>query len=116
MLERHHDLTRIYSAADAYVSASEYEGFSITVVEAMACGTPVIGINRAAFGEIVDGAGHLIDAPTVDGLAGALEHVLSSEDVRHELSERGLERARAFRWEDNARATLDILREVAEKR
>jgi glycosyltransferase involved in cell wall biosynthesis len=115
-LEHHHDLTRIYSAADAYVSASEYEGFSITVVEAMACGTPVVGINRAAFGEIVDGAGHLIEAPTVEGLAGALEHVLSNSTVRAEMRVRGLERARMFRWEDNARATLEILREVAEKR
>jgi glycosyltransferase involved in cell wall biosynthesis len=112
-LEHHHDLTRIYSAADAYISASAYEGFSITVVEAMACGAPVIGIDRAAFGEIVDGAGHLIDEPSVEGLAGALERVLPDEAYRAELSARGLERAREFRWEDNARRTLEILREVA---
>jgi glycosyltransferase involved in cell wall biosynthesis len=113
VLEHHHDLTRIYSAADAYVSASAYEGFSITVVEAMACGTPVVGINRAAFGEIVDGAGHLIPEPTADGLADALEQVLTNPTLRAELSRRGLERAKAFRWEDNARRTLEILREVA---
>jgi len=112
-LEHHHDLTRIYSAADAYISASAYEGFSITVVEAMACGAPVIGIDRAAFGEIVDGAGHLIDEPTVEKLAGALERVLSDDAYRAELRTRGLERARMFRWEDNARRTLEILREVA---
>jgi glycosyltransferase involved in cell wall biosynthesis len=113
VLEHHHDLTRIYSAADAYVSASAYEGFSITVVEAMACGTPVIGINRAAFGEIVDGAGHLIQEPTVGGLTDALEHVLSDPVLRVDMSRRGLERATHFRWEDNARRTLEILREVA---
>jgi glycosyltransferase involved in cell wall biosynthesis len=113
-LERHDDLVRIYSAADAYVSASAYEGFSITVVEAMACGTPVIGINRAAFAEIVDGAGHLIDAPTVEGLKGALGQVLTNESLREDLSRRGVERARSFRWEDIARQTLDVLREVAE--
>jgi glycosyltransferase involved in cell wall biosynthesis len=112
-LEHHHDLTRIYSAADAYVSASAYEGFSITVVEAMACGTPVIGIGRAAFGEIVDGAGHLIPDPTVEGLAEALEQVLSNPQLRSEMRARGLERAKSFRWEDNARRTLEILREVA---
>jgi glycosyltransferase involved in cell wall biosynthesis len=112
-LEHHHDLTRIYSAADAYISASAYEGFSITVVEAMACGAPVIGVNRAAFGEIVDGAGHLIDEPTVEGLAGALERVLTDDQYRAELRARGLERSRSFRWEDNARRTLEILREVA---
>jgi len=112
-LEHHHDLTRIYSAADAYISASAYEGFSITVVEAMACGAPVIGVDRAAFGEIVNGAGHLIDEPTVENLAGALERVLSDKAYRADLRTRGLERARAFRWEDNARRTLEILREVA---
>jgi glycosyltransferase involved in cell wall biosynthesis len=112
-LEHHHDLTRIYSAADAYISASAYEGFSITVVEAMACGAPVIGIDRAAFGEIVDGAGHLVDEPTVDKLAGALERVLPDAAYRAELSARGVERARSFTWEDNARRTLEILREVA---
>jgi glycosyltransferase involved in cell wall biosynthesis len=112
-LESHHDLTRIYSAADAYVSASAYEGFSITVVEAMACGAPVVGINRAAFGEIVDGAGHLIDEPSVEGLRDALGSVLNDPALRQDLSRRGLERARAFRWEDIAKQTLDVLREVA---
>ena len=112
-LEQHHDLTRIYSAADAYVSASEYEGFSITVVEAMACGTPVVGINRAAFGEIVGDAGRLIDAPSVDGLSRALEAVLTDADLRSDLRRRGLERAKDFRWEDIARETLSVLRDVA---
>jgi glycosyltransferase involved in cell wall biosynthesis len=113
VLKEHHDLVRVYSAADAYISASAYEGFSITVVEAMASGAPVIGINRAAFGEIVDGAGHLIDEPSVEGLKDALAHVLADEGLRADMRARGLERAKAFRWEDNARRTLEILREVA---
>jgi glycosyltransferase involved in cell wall biosynthesis len=112
-LAHHHDLVPVYGAADAYISASAYEGFSITVVEAMASGTPVIGINRAAFGEIVDGAGHLIDEPTVEGLRDALAHVLGDPSLRADMRARGLERARLFRWEDNARRTLEILREVA---
>ena len=115
-LKEHHDLTRIYSAADAYVSASAYEGFSITVVEAMACGTPVVGINRAAFGEIVNGAGRLIDEPSVEGLKSALGEVLGDPGLRADMRERGLERARAFRWEDNAARTLEILRDVADER
>lgn len=113
-LKRHHDLTRIYSAADAYVSASAYEGFSITVVEAMACGTPVVGINRAAFGEIVGDAGQLIEEPSVEGLSEALRTVLRDEPLRRELSRRGLARAKAYRWEDIARATLDVLRDVGD--
>jgi len=113
VLKDHHDLTRIYSAADAYVSASEYEGFSMTAVEAMACGTPVVGVARAAFGEIVDGAGHLVDEPSVEGLAEALHDVLTDPELRRTMQARGIERAARFRWEDVARDTLDVLREVS---
>jgi glycosyltransferase involved in cell wall biosynthesis len=113
VVERHHDLTRIYSAADAYVSASAYEGFSMTAVEAMACGVPVVGVNRAAFGEIVDEAGLLVDEPSVEGLREALRTVLSDARLRGDLSRRGIERARSFRWEELAGDTLEVLREVA---
>ena len=114
VLERHHDLTRIYSAADAYISASAYEGFSMTAVEAMACGTPVVGVDRAAFAEIVDGAGRLVPDPSVQSLAEALAEVLVDGELRRTLGARGSERAARFRWHDIARDTLEILREVAE--
>ena len=112
-LRDHHDLTRIYSAADAYASASAYEGFSMTAIEAMACGTPVVGIDRAAFAECVGDAGHLIPEPTVDGLREALRTVLTDADLRRDLSARGVERAKSYRWDEIARDTLEVLREAA---
>jgi glycosyltransferase involved in cell wall biosynthesis len=112
-VESHSELASLYSAADLYVSASAYEGFSITLVEALACGTPVVTINRAALSEIAAGAALLVDEPEPEQLADAIATVLTDEMLRSDLSERGLERAKAYQWRDAARATLEILREVA---
>jgi glycosyltransferase involved in cell wall biosynthesis len=109
----HSELALVYSAADVYVSASAYEGFSITLVEALACGTPVVTVNRAALREIAEGAARFVDEPETEPLAEAIEAVLTDESLRRELSARGLERAKAFQWRDTARQTLDVLREVA---
>jgi glycosyltransferase involved in cell wall biosynthesis len=112
-LERHSDLVPVYNAADAFVSASSYEGFSLTMVEAMACGTPVVAVNRAAQREIVDGAGMLIDDATPELLAEAMGRVLNEPSLAEGMRSRGVERARHFRWENTARETLDVLRKVA---
>jgi glycosyltransferase involved in cell wall biosynthesis len=109
----HEELALVYSAADLYVSASAYEGFSITLVEALACGTPVVTIDRAALSEIAGGAAVLVDEPSVDDLGEAIHRVLVDPELRSSLSARGVERAQAFRWSDTARATLDIVREAA---
>jgi glycosyltransferase involved in cell wall biosynthesis len=113
VLERHHDLTRVYSAADAYVSASAYEGFSMTAVEAMACGTPIVGVSRAAFAEVVGRVGRLVDAPSAEGLAAALGDVLTDPALWKRMSGAGVERARDYRWPLLARQTLDVIREAA---
>src|SRR5262249_4370806 len=112
-LEHHRDLVHVYNAADCFVSASSYEGFSLTMVEAMSCGTPVVAVNRAAQREIVDGAGYLINDATPELLADAMGHVLSEPDLRQRMRARGLERAELFRWDNTARRTLDVLRKVA---
>jgi glycosyltransferase involved in cell wall biosynthesis len=112
-VDNHEDVVAVYSAADAYVSASSYEGFSLTMCEAMASGAPVVAVDRAAQREIVDGAGVLVDDATVEALADGIGRVLGSEKLRRDLRERGLTRARQFRLEETARQTLQVLREVA---
>jgi len=112
-VEEHSELAAVYSAADLYVSASAYEGFSITLVEALACGTPVVTVKRAALREIADGAALLVDEPEVEALGDAIGTVLSDDELRRDLGARGLERAKSFRWEDTARKTLDVIRAVA---
>ena len=112
-LSRHAELVPVYNGADLFVSASSYEGFSLTMVEAMACGTPVVAVDRAAQREIVDGAGLLVDEATVDALADAIARMLGDDQLRSGMRERGLERARLFRWEHAARRTLEVLRRAA---
>jgi glycosyltransferase involved in cell wall biosynthesis len=112
-VENHQELVAVYSAAALYVNASLYEGFSLTLVEAMACGLPVVTVNRAALREIAGDAALLVDEPTADSLADAMARVLKDSDLCQELRAKSVKRARMFRWEDTARRTLDILRRVA---
>jgi glycosyltransferase involved in cell wall biosynthesis len=108
----HSELVAVYNAADAYVSASSYEGFSLTMCEAMACGTPVIAVDRAAQREIIGDAGILVEDATPEALAAGIEGVLTSDATRADLSDRSVERAKLFRWEQTAQLTLDVIREV----
>jgi glycosyltransferase involved in cell wall biosynthesis len=110
----HTAITKVYSAADAYVYPSAYDGFSLTVVEAMACGLPVVTADRAALSEIGRGCAELVSEPTEDQLTDAIWRVLSDRGRHAELRARGLERATSLQWEGTARRTLDVLRQVAE--
>ena len=108
----HQEIIPIYSAADLYVYPSSYDGFSLTLVEAMACGLPVITTNRAAIAEIAAGYAFLVDDPTVEALSHAIAQVLADRELRENLHRRSLERARSFRWVDTARRTFEILRHI----
>jgi glycosyltransferase involved in cell wall biosynthesis len=112
----HRDIIPVYSAADLYAYPSSYDGFSLTLVEALACGTPAVTVNRAALREIAGDCAIMIDEPTVALLTEALERGLFDEPLRARLRAKGLERARTLRWESTARLTLDVLRRVANER
>ena len=89
---------------------SLYEGFGIPILEAMACGTPVVTSRGGATEEVAGGAAVLVDPFDVDSIADGIREAVARRD---ELSAYGLERARAFSWDETARATLDVYREVA---
>jgi glycosyltransferase involved in cell wall biosynthesis len=108
----HHELVALYNAADVYVLPSESEGFSLTLIEAMSCGTPVITTNRAALGEVAHGHALTMDEPTVGNLVTALRQVLGDAAFRRALGERCLKRAQDFSWQKTAARTLEILRQV----
>ena len=107
------DVPPIYGSADLYVNASSYEGFSMTLVEALSCGTPVVTVNRAGLAEIAAEAAEYVEEPTPDALADAIERVLTDPALSQSLGARGYRRANAFRWNVTARQTLDVLRRVA---
>jgi anaerobic magnesium-protoporphyrin IX monomethyl ester cyclase len=110
------DLPALYSLAEMFVYPSMYEGFGLPVVEAMACGAPVITGRTAALSEIGGGAIVEIDRIEPDALGRALVSLAESQDRRQELSGRGLARAAEFSWRRAARESLDIYRETANRR
>jgi glycosyltransferase involved in cell wall biosynthesis len=103
------ELVALYRGAAAYVSASLYEGFGYQVLEAMACGAPVVATAVTSIPEIAADAALLVPPRSPERLAEALRDALERSD---ELRRRGLERARQFTWERTARelsAALDAL-------
>ena len=108
------DLPALYSLAEMFVYPSMYEGFGLPVVEAMACGAPVITGRTAALSEIGGGAIVEIDRIAPDELGRALVAVADSRDLREDLSGRGLARAESFSWQRAARESLEIYRETAQ--
>jgi glycosyltransferase involved in cell wall biosynthesis len=102
------DLPALYSAAEAFVFPSLYEGFGLPPLEAMACGTPVVCSNASSLPEVVGDAGLLVAPDDVSGLAAAVERVLADPSLRAELSARGRERAARFTWHETARRTLEV--------
>lgn len=109
----HAELVPIYNAADVFVHPSSYEGWSMTTMEALACGTAVVAVNRGGLGEVAHGHALTIDEPTEASLAAAIGRVLEDDALRGELQEKARRRGASFRWQDTARQTLDVLRRVA---
>ena len=79
-IERHEEILPVYSGADLFVHPTAAEGFSLTIVEAMACGLPVITVGRGAVAEIVADAAITVDAPTPDLLEVAIRRVLTDPE------------------------------------
>jgi glycosyltransferase involved in cell wall biosynthesis len=104
------ELARLYRGASVLVYPSLYEGFGIPVLEAMACGTPVVTSAGGSTEEVAGGAAVLVDPLDGGSIAAGIEDALSRRD---ELRTHGLERARMFTWAETARRTVDVYRELA---
>lgn len=106
------DLVLLYNAATLFVYPSLYEGFGLPVLEAMACGTPVVTSAVSSLPEVAGDAALLVDPCDEDAISSALATVLSEPGLARRLSAAGLERARSFSWERTALETLRIYREA----
>lgn len=106
------DLPAIYSLAELFVLPSLYEGFGIPLLEAMACGTPVVAADNSSLPEVVGQAGVLVDARDTGTLAEAMRQLLAHPEQRRELAQRGLARACQFSWQHAAEQLLATYRHV----
>jgi glycosyltransferase involved in cell wall biosynthesis len=107
------ELVEHYRRADAFVDTSLYEGFGFQVLEAMACGTPVVASDTTSIPELVGDAALLCPPGDVDAFATALRRLRTEGGLADDLRRRGLERASEFTWERTARQLADAVEEAA---
>lgn len=110
---REKELAELYTAASVYLDPSLHEGFGMQIIEAMACGTPVVCSNRGALPEVAGDAAVLANPRDIEEIALALSKVLTDRELRGRMIERGYKRSAAFSWEMTAKVIYQELIQVA---
>lgn len=109
------DLVTIYNLASVYCQPSFYEGFCLPVLEAMACGTPVVCSKVSSLPEVVDDVAIFVDPNDYNSIAGGIKKVIENKKLSETLRKRGLLQARKFSWQKTARETIRVYAKVIEK-
>ena len=102
------DLPGLFAAADAFIYPTLYEGFGLPVVEAMACGVPVLTSSTSALQEVAGGYAYLVDPMDVDAIARGIVDLATDPRRRAEFADLGRRRARDFSWDRAAEQTLKV--------
>jgi len=110
------DKPALLSGALAYLFPSLFEGFGLPVLEAMACGTPVLTSNVSSLPEVAGDAALLVDPHHVDEIAGGIAQLATNATLRHRLVERGFAQLQKFSWGRAAEQVMEILEQMAEDR
>ena len=105
-------LVRLYQEAAVFVFPSLYEGFGLPVLEAMACGCPVVSSNLSSIPEVVGDAGILIDPLDITAMSEAIGRVLTDSELAEQLRVAGLRQAKQFDWNRTARETVQLYQKV----
>ncbi len=106
------DLAVLYSMASALVHLSLYEGFGLTVLEAMQCGTPVVCSNSSSLPEVVGDAAFMVPPRDVRKAADIIYNILLNKELAEGLIDKGIERSREFSWTKAARETLEVYHSI----
>ena len=107
------DLPAVYNLATLLAHPAHYEGFGLTPLESMACGTPVVSSNAASLPEVVGDAGLLVDPDDASAWTAAMDRVLHDPGLASDLRRRGILRAAEFTWEKAAARTWRVLEATA---
>lgn len=107
------ELPHIYAGATLFVYLSYFEGFGLPPLEAMACGLPVVTSNATSLPEVVGDAGITVSPADVDAVVAAIALIMDDGEFARTLGSRGRERAKLFSWDEAARQTLEIYRQLA---
>jgi glycosyltransferase involved in cell wall biosynthesis len=107
------DVPTLMSAARVFAYVSYYEGFGLSPLEAMACGTPVVTSNTSSLPEVVGDAGILADPNDESAIAAGILALLDDSALRERLREQSVARARQFSWRRTVQGTFDLYRAVA---
>jgi glycosyltransferase involved in cell wall biosynthesis len=108
------DLRVLYSSCAFFAFPSLYEGFGMPVLEAMACGAPVVSSNAASLPEVVGDAALLVDPRNLEAWAQAMTRVFEDANLREDLRRRGALRVKVFSWEQSAREQLRVYQDLAQ--
>ena len=111
----HDEMVSVYNAAALFIYPSSYEGFGMPVLEAMACGAPVIALDNTAFPEFAGGIAHLLADARVETLVEGMLHVLADERLRQRMALEGPRRAAQYDWRLVTRRYLDIMIPLADQ-
>jgi glycosyltransferase involved in cell wall biosynthesis len=107
-----YELRILYNQAKLFVFPSLYEGFGLPILEAMACGAPVVASNTTAIPEIAGNAALYFDPLNIEEMSYVIEKVICNEELRKELIKKGFDRVKKFSWEKTAKETLELYKEV----
>lgn len=106
------DTAILMQGAEIFIFPSIYEGFGLPPLEAMACGTPVITSNVSSLPEVVGNAAITVNPFSTNEISDAIEYISLNENIKKELSEKGLQQAQKFTWENSANILLSVYKEL----
>ena len=108
------ELIAMYNLCELFIFPSLHEGFGLPVLEAMACGAPVIGSNTTSIPEVIGREDALFDPYSVESIANKIKEVLTNDNFKNELREYAIKRAKEFSWDKSAKRAIEAFEDICD--